>query len=142
LIDDFITLLLVGRRTQKMKNEEEKKKEKESAQWDCVSFPCGDSCCQHGVDVFAHERDLLISAGTALESDFSGPNTDEDGAVMYRTQIGPRGCVFLMDGRGCRLHISGHKPLTCHVWPRTFQEAQCAAGEGYLPCFPLRYNKE
>jgi len=125
-----------------MKNEEEKKKEKESAQWDCVSFPCGDSCCQHGVDVFAHERDLLISAGTALESDFSGPNTDEDGAVMYRTQIGPRGCVFLMDGRGCRLHISGHKPLTCHVWPRTFQEAQCAAGEGYLPCFPLRYNKE
>ena len=122
-----------------MKNEAE---EKELTQWDCVSFPCGDSCCQHGVDVFAHERDLLISVGTAIASDFSEPNTDETGTIMYRTQTGPRGCVFLMDGRGCRLHISGHKPLTCHVWPRDFEEAMCAAGEGYLPCFPHRYDKK
>ena len=121
-----------------MKNEEEKK----SIQWDCVSFPCGDACCQYGVDVFAHERDLLISAGTAMASDFSEPDTDEDGTIMYRTQTGPRGCVFLMDGRGCRLHISGHKPSTCHVWPRDFEEAMCAAGEGYLPCFPHRYDKK
>ena len=122
-----------------MKNEAE---EKELTQWDCVSFPCEDSCCQHGVDVFAHERDLLISVGKAIASDFSEPNTDETGTIMYRTQIGPRGCVFLMNERGCRLHISGHKPLVCHVWPRTFQEAMCAASEGYLPCFSLRYNKE
>jgi hypothetical protein len=32
-----------------MKKESEEKK---VPQWDCFSFPCGDSCCQHGVDVF------------------------------------------------------------------------------------------
>jgi Fe-S-cluster containining protein len=122
-----------------MKNEAE---EKELTQWDCVSFPCGDSCCQHGVDIFAHERDFLISVGTAIASDFSEPNTDESGTIMYRTKKGPRGCVFLMDERGCRLQISGHKPLICRVWPRTFQEAMHAASEGYLPCFLLRYNRE
>jgi len=122
-----------------MKNEAE---EKDLNQWDCVSFPCGDSCCQHGVDVFAHERDLLISVGIAIASDFSEPYTDDTGTILYRTQIGPRGCVFLLDGRGCRLQSSGHKPLTCHVWPRTFQEALDAAIDGCLPCFSLRYNRE
>ena len=122
-----------------MKNEAE---EKELTQWDCFSFPCGDSCCQHGVDVFMHERDLLISVGIAIASDFSEPNTDETGTIMYRTQIGPRGCVFLMNERGCRLQISGHKPLVCREWPRTFHEAMLAASEGYLPCFSLRYNKK
>lgn len=122
-----------------MKNESE---EKEALQWDCFSFPCGDSCCQHGVDVFAHERDLLISAGKATAADFWRPKTDKTGTIMYRTRKGPRGCVFLQEERGCRLHISGHKPLVCRVWPRTFQEAKRAAGKNYLPCFPLHFKQE
>lgn len=115
--------------------------EKEAPEWDCCSFPCGDSCCQHGVDVFAHERDLLISTGKASAADFLRPKTDKSGTIVYRTRIGPRGCVFLLDERGCRLHISGHKPLVCREWPRTFQEAKRAAGKDYLPCFPHRYNQ-
>lgn len=121
-----------------MQNESDENK---GTPWDCFSFPCGDSCCQHGVDVFSHERELLISEGVATAADFSGPRTDRDGSVMYRTRKGPRGCVFLQDERGCRLHVSGHKPSVCCVWPRTFQEAKRAAGMGYLPCFPLQYNK-
>lgn len=122
-----------------MKNKSE---EKNDPQWDCCSFPCGDSCCQHGVDVFEHERDLLIHAGKATASDFLQPTIDETGAILYRTRIGARGCVFLLDERGCRLHISGYKPSVCSEWPRTFQEAKRAAGENYLPCFPLRYPRE
>jgi Fe-S-cluster containining protein len=116
-------------------------KEKEVLEWDCVSFPCGDSCCQHGVDVFAHERDALISLGKATAADFLRPKTDKTGTKMYRTKIGSRGCVFLQDDRGCSLHISGHKPSVCCEWPRTFQEAKRAAGENYLPCFPHRYSQ-
>jgi Fe-S-cluster containining protein len=122
-----------------MKDESEEKK---VPQWDCFSFPCGDSCCQHGVDVLAHERDLLISVSKATASDFLGPKTDKTGAIVYRTRKGPRGCVFLLDERGCRLQISGHKPSVCRVWPHTFQEAKRAASKGYLPCFSLRYNRE
>ena len=122
-----------------MNNESEAKKMDE---WDCFSFPCGDSCCQHGADVFAHERDLLISAGKASASDFSGPTTDKTGDILYRTRTGPRGCVFLMDERGCRLHVSGVKPSVCSVWPRNYREAKRAANENYLPCFSLRYNQE
>lgn len=121
-----------------MKNKSEEKKETE---WDCCSFPCGDSCCQHGADVFAHERDSLISVGVATASDFLEPKTDKTGTTMYRTRVGARGCTFLQDERGCRLHISGHKPVVCCEWPRTFQEAKRAASEDYLPCFPLRYNR-
>jgi len=122
-----------------MKNKSEEKKE---TPWDCFSFSCGDSCCQHGVDVYAHERDLLILAGKATASDFLQPQTDKMGTTMYRTRVGMRGCVFLLDERGCRLHVSGHKPSVCSEWPRTFQEAKRAASEDYLPCFPLRYPRE
>ncbi len=110
--------------------------------WDCFSFPCKDSCCQHGADVFEHERDILIAAGIATAADFLLPETDETGITMYRTRKGPRGCVFLLDERGCRLHSSGHKPSVCSAWPRTFQEAKGAADDDYLPCFSLRYHRE
>jgi Fe-S-cluster containining protein len=120
----------------------ELKKEQEILQWDCASFPCADDCCQNGVDVLAHERDSLIYAGMALPSDFIGPNADEDGVIVYRTQKGGRGCVFLLNVRGCKLHLYGHKPLVCREWPRTFLEAKQAAHDGDLPCFSLRYNKE
>ena len=110
--------------------------------WDCFSFPCADSCCQYGVDVYPDERDMLIAEGMATASDFSGPAADEDGLPMYRTKQGSRGCIFLHNERGCKLHVSGHKPSVCRVWPRTFQEAKSAAGKGYLPCFALQYKKE
>jgi Fe-S-cluster containining protein len=119
-----------------------KPEEKKISDWDCFSFPCGDSCCQHGADVFAHERDHLISSGLASASDFSGPQTDEMGDVLYRTKTGTRGCVFLQDDRGCRLHMSGHKPSVCREWPRNFKEAKQAAGKNYLPCFSVRYARE
>ncbi|MEN6467852.1 MAG: YkgJ family cysteine cluster protein [Smithella sp.] len=122
-----------------MKNESEEKKE---TPWDCFSFPCGDSCCQHGADVFAHERDSLIAAGKATAADFLQPKTDKTGTTMYRTRVGARGCVFLLDERGCRLHIAGHKPSVCREWPRTFQEAKRAASDNYLPCFPHRYTQK
>lgn len=115
--------------------------EKEASPWDCCSFPCGDSCCQHGVDVFEHERNLLIAAGKASTADFLKPKTDKTGTTVYRTKTGPRGCVFLLDERGCSLHISGHKPSVCREWPRTFQEAKHAAGKDYLPCFSHRYGQ-
>jgi hypothetical protein len=126
-------------RLSKMKKECE---EKNAEMWDCFSFPCSDSCCQHGVDVLARERDLLISDGKATASDFLSPETDKTGATTYRTRKGPRGCVFLMDERGCKLHSSGHKPSVCCAWPRTFHEAKSAANDDYLPCFHLRYNLE
>ena len=120
-----------------MKNESKKK---EMSQWDCFSFPCGDSCCQYGVDVFADERDRLIRAGKATADDFLGPKIDKDGTALYRTRTGRRGCVFLLDERGCSLHISGHKPRVCCEWPRNYQEAKRAAGKDYLPCFLHRYD--
>lgn len=109
--------------------------------WDCRFFPCGDSCCQHGVDVFSQERDLLIVAGLALASDFSGPETDEDGTSLYRTKKDKRGCVFLQTPRGCRLHSTGYKPSVCRAWPRTLDEARQAARQKYLPCFATRWGK-
>jgi hypothetical protein len=120
-----------------MNNTEEKKPD----QWDCFSFPCGDSCCQHGADVFPRERDALISAGIARASDFTRPKIDEEGTKLYRTRKTSRGCVFLMEDRGCRLHVTGYKPSVCSEWPRNYEEARCAAGEGYLPCFSVRFSE-
>ncbi|MEE9914109.1 MAG: YkgJ family cysteine cluster protein [Deltaproteobacteria bacterium] len=120
-----------------MKNE---LKKREASEWDCFSFPCQDSCCQYGADVFAHERDHLILVGKATAADFLTPETDKTGITTYRTQTGPRGCVFLLEERGCSLHVSGHKPQVCREWPRTFREAKSAANNDYLPCFPHRYH--
>lgn len=119
-----------------MKNE----LKKETSPWDCFSFPCKDSCCQYGVDVFADERDRLIRDGKATAGDFLGPKIDKTGTTMYRTRTRPRGCVFLLDERGCRLHSSGYKSQVCREWPRNYREAKRAAGKDYLPCFPHRYD--
>ena len=118
--------------------------ENKLSHWDCFSFPCSDSCCQYGADVYPHERDALISAGIARASDFTKPKIDETGTKLYRTRTrkGERGCVFLMQDRGCRLHVTGYKPSVCCEWPRNFDEAKCAAGDGYLPCFSVRYQSE
>jgi hypothetical protein len=116
-------------------------KEEKPDQWDCFSFPCKDSCCQHGVDVFPSERDALIAAGVAKPSDFTKPKMDAEGTILYRTRKTARGCVFLMKDRGCRLHALGHKPSVCSQWPRNFEEAKRAAGDGYLPCFAARFSR-
>jgi len=125
--------------------QQEMERESESTMgetWDCAAFHCGDECCRHGVDVLPQEKDALISAGMATEAFFSGPRTDEDGKTVYRTQKGPRGCIFLGEQRGCRLHFSGYKPSICRAWPRSLQEASRAADEGDLPCFSFRYTRE
>jgi len=66
---------------------------------DCVSFPV-EILVANTVSMYSRTRGIFDFCRTAIASDFSGPNTDETGTIMYRTQKGPRGCVFLMDGRG------------------------------------------
>ena len=107
---------------------------------DCFSIACGDACCQYGVDVTGGERKRLIASGQATASNFRWSNRDEDGVVYYRTRKGARGCVFLKDSRGCKLHGGDLKPVVCSVWPRTHREAREAAGKGALPCFEVHYR--
>jgi hypothetical protein len=75
----------------------------------------------------------MIDAGVARESDFTGPELDE-GDLLYRTALGPRGCVFLLPDRGCRLHGIGYKPEVCIEVPRDREEVEELAGYGMLPC--------
>lgn len=100
---------------------------------DCTSFPCREECCSAGVDVFSDERDRLIADGIANAADFTGPELDE-GDLMYRTALGPRGCVFLEPTRGCRLHGIGYKPRVCSEVPRDAEEVGELFGYGMLPC--------
>jgi len=100
----------------------------------CLTIHCKDECCRHGVDVVPEERASLISNNLANPADFTGPRTDEEGDVLYRTQLGPRGCVFLLSARGCRLHSSGQKPSVCKEFPRDAEEIQEAYEAGDLPC--------
>jgi len=85
------------------------------------------------VDVWPHERQRLIDEGLANDNDFTGPEPD-DGDLLYRTALGPRGCVFLLPARGCRLHATGHKPEVCVEVPRDPEEVAELAGYGMLPC--------
>jgi hypothetical protein len=78
----------------------------------------------------------MIEEGAARESDFTGPELDE-GDLLYRTAIGPRGCVFLLPDRGCRLHQTGYKPEVCVAVPRDPEEVAELAGYGMLPCHDL-----
>jgi hypothetical protein len=99
----------------------------------CLTFACADDCCTYGADVEIKEHKLLIEHNLAKPGEFSGP--EEDGGVMlYRTALGPRGCIFLLPDRGCRLHSSKFKPSVCIVFPRDMEEAKEAFEDGYLPC--------
>jgi hypothetical protein len=100
----------------------------------CETFDCNDDCCQYGVDVEVEERDLLIANGLAKPGDFTGPE-EEDGFLMYRTELGPRGCIFLLPERGCRLHHTGYKPLVCKIFPRDEAELREAFEDGSMPCY-------
>jgi Fe-S-cluster containining protein len=101
---------------------------------DCLKFNCNDLCCSYGADVYIEEYKLLLEKGLASPDDFTGPEEEDDGTLLYRTALGPRGCIFLKSTRGCRLHESGIKPYVCNVFPRDHEEALDAYNEGYLNC--------
>lgn len=119
-----------------------KSEETRHPEFDCISFGCKDECCQYGADVLQKERDLLITGGMAQPDDFMEPTKDEDGNVVCRTRKGPRGCIFLLEKRGCKLHANGRKPTVCLKFPKTSAEATKAYTEGYLPCFHYRNTME
>jgi|WetSurMetagenome_2_1015567.scaffolds.fasta_scaffold267888_2 Fe-S-cluster containining protein len=101
---------------------------------DCLEFDCNDLCCSYGADVYIEEYNLLLEKGLATQNEFTGPEKDDDGTLLYRTALGTRGCIFLKSTRGCRLHESGIKPYVCNVFPRDHEEALEAYREGYLFC--------
>lgn len=76
----------------------------------------------------------MLRDGIAREADFTGPETDEWGDVLFRTALGPRGCVFLRDDRGCRLHGGPYKPSVCVEVPRDVEELDEMEHDGMLPC--------
>jgi hypothetical protein len=101
---------------------------------DCLNFDCNDQCCQYGADVYPEEYAALLEAGLATQTDFTGPEEEEDGTLLYRTALDKRGCIFLKPTRGCRLHESGIKPYVCTIFPRDEEEAMEAHLDGYLSC--------
>jgi Fe-S-cluster containining protein len=107
---------------------------------DCMGFDCGDACCHYGADVWPDEYNRLISSKVATEKDFSKPYRCE-GDVLYRTRVRNGGCVFLQPERGCRLHATGDKPVTCQNFPRNRRVARQAYSYGYLPCFASIDNR-
>jgi Fe-S-cluster containining protein len=100
---------------------------------DCTTYPCKEECCSAGVDVFADERQRMIDDGIASAADFTGPDPEED-EELYRTALGPRGCIFLGPTRGCRLHPIGYKPRVCAEVPRDAEEVEELVGYEMLPC--------
>jgi hypothetical protein len=101
---------------------------------DCTTFPCREECCGAGCDVWPHERAALLDSGLAREQDFTGPYDDDEGDRLFRTALGPRGCTFLGEPRGCRLHHTGLKPSVCVLVPRDRAEADEMAEDRMLPC--------
>jgi Fe-S-cluster containining protein len=87
----------------------------------------------YGADVEVDEYDRLIKHELATPADFTGPEI-EDGIFLYRTAQGPRGCIFLLPERGCRLHGTDFKPRVCRIFPRDEMEMDEAYQDGYLPC--------
>jgi hypothetical protein len=101
---------------------------------DCVTYPCHEECGGAGCDVWPHERAKLIESGLAHAADFDEAYQDEEGDWLHRTALGSRGCVFLRETRGCRLHETGLKPEVCAAVPRNAPEADEMAADGMLPC--------
>ena len=99
-----------------------------------MEIDCADACCRYGVDVLPEEYERIISSDISLAKKFTKPYKS-DGEILYRTRVRKRGCIFLMPQRGCRLHSTGHKPITCRTFPKDLIEAEEAYQDGYLPCF-------
>ena len=83
--------------------------------------------------MFADERQRMLDNAVATPENFTGPEDDE-GDLLYRTALGPRGCVFLHPNRGCRLHGTGYKPSVCSEVPRDAEEIAELVGYEMLPC--------
>jgi hypothetical protein len=104
---------------------------------------CFDSCCQHGVDVDAHNVERLRAQATDLERYtgvprdrwFSGDwreDAEFPGGRHTRTRVEGGACVFRSRaGRGCMIHsfalergIDYHelKPMVSVLFPVTFDE--------------------
>lgn len=75
----------------------------------------------------------MIDDGIATAEDFTGPQLDE-GDLLYRSALGPRGCVFLQPTRGCRLHVIGYKPSVCIAVPRDAEEVADMLEDDQMPC--------
>jgi Fe-S-cluster containining protein len=109
--------------------------------FDCLNFPTLGAycvaCCHYGVDLRPGEREALIATGLAGSGDFVEAEAESDGTGAFRTAATDRGCVFL-DGRGCRLHGTAHKPEICRMVPRGEKEARKMFEDGYFPCYPRR----
>jgi len=101
---------------------------------DCLTYPCRQDCCSVGCDVWPRERAALLQQGLAEVGDFLDAYVDEEGDELYRTAVGARGCVFLREDRGCRLHDTGFKPEVCVLAPRHPEEAEEMKEEELLPC--------
>ncbi len=101
---------------------------------DCKTFPCADECCFFGADVWPAERERIVRDGLGTEDEFTGPYQDDEGDTLWRTATSQRGCVFLLPTRGCRLHVSGHKPSACVEFPVDAADADEMKDEGKLPC--------
>jgi hypothetical protein len=106
----------------------------------CSDFACSDECCRYGADVFPAEREQLLNEGLASPEEFIGPEVDEEGDLLYRTVVDGRGCKFLLEKRGCRLHAAGKKPLVCIIFPRNHDEAHASYMDGDLPCYPAMFS--
>ena len=106
---------------------------------DCMKTDCADACCRYGADVFQEEYERIISSNIASPNKFTKPYVS-DGDILYRTRVRKGGCIFLQPQRGCRLHATGHKPITCMSFPKDMEEAREAYENGYLPCFNLVNN--
>ena len=101
---------------------------------DCMTFACDDACCRFGVDVWPRELERLVAAGAATPADFTGPELDEEDDLLYRTALGTRGCVFLNGDRGCRLHGTDLKPITCIRMPSSDRDVEEMLADGIMPC--------
>ncbi len=108
----------------------------------CLKIDCADLCCKYGVDVLPEEYANLIAQHLAEPGEFTGPEADEDGTMLYRTVEGKRGCIFLSSTRGCRLHDTQYKPIVCQLFPRDRAEALEAFQDGYLPCINHYMGRE
>lgn len=104
------------------------------SQPDCMTYPCKDDCCGSGCDVWPHERAALLAAKLATELDFTDPYSIHGHDGLFRTAIGPRGCVFLQPDRGCRLHETGLMPDICAAAWSSPASADAMQAEGLLPC--------
>jgi Fe-S-cluster containining protein len=100
----------------------------------CMETNCADACCSYGVDVLPEEYEKIISLNIASPKQFTQPYKS-DGEILYRTRVRKGGCIFLQPQRGCRLHATGRKPITCITFPKDMDEAREAYEDGYLPCF-------